>query len=69
MDHHYVSDGSHRHFDLEKVQQDILQQHKNIERQINQLKNNIALIRGYDRPACSKHNRVRNSHHVEETLF
>lgn len=41
MDHHYVPDGSHRHHELEKVQREILQQHKHIETQLNSLRDNI----------------------------
>lgn len=41
MDHHYVPDGAHRHHELEKVQREILQQHKYIESQLNSLKDNI----------------------------
>jgi|WetSurMetagenome_2_1015567.scaffolds.fasta_scaffold13654_4 hypothetical protein len=41
MDHHYIPDGSHRHPDIEKVQREILQQHKYIETQLNALRDNI----------------------------
>lgn len=34
-------DGAHRHLEIEKVQKDILQQHKHIETQLNQLKEHI----------------------------
>lgn len=41
-DHYnYVPDGSHRHHEIEKVQREILQQHKYLETQLNQLRDTI----------------------------
>ncbi|AEB00372.1 hypothetical protein [Clostera anachoreta granulovirus] len=43
--HNYVADGAHRHQDIEKVQREIIQQHKYLETQVNKLKDTIYSMR------------------------
>ncbi|AAS82648.1 ORF90 [Agrotis segetum granulovirus] len=40
----YAPDGAHRHYELERVQKEILQQHKRIESQLNLLRDNLRSI-------------------------
>lgn len=52
--YNYVPDGAHRHRELEKVQKEILQQHKYLETQINSLRNNMRAYCGT--PTCNSIN-------------
>ncbi|AQQ80373.1 ORF106 [Betabaculovirus altermyunipunctae] len=54
--YNYVPDGAHRHRELEKVQKEILQQHKYIESQINALRTNMKAYCGT--PMCNTINDV-----------
>jgi hypothetical protein len=60
MDYHYTADGAHRHHELEKVQQEILKQHKHIESQLNLLNNNIKSL-------CSATNGVCDPSYMVKT--
>ncbi|ABQ52033.1 hypothetical protein SlGVgp090 [Spodoptera litura granulovirus] len=40
-EYNYVPDGAHRHLEIERVQKEIIKQHKYIESQLNLLKNSI----------------------------
>ncbi|QOD40053.1 Maph90 [Matsumuraeses phaseoli granulovirus] len=55
-EHKYVPDGAHRHYDIEKVQKEILQQHKYLETQMNQLKDNIQRVCSSNGIVCSGDN-------------
>lgn len=52
----YVPDGAHRHREIEKVQKEILQQHKYLEGQINALRTNMKAYCGT--PTCNVLNDV-----------
>nr|AXS01121.1 ORF101 [Spodoptera frugiperda granulovirus] len=54
--YNYVPDGAHRHQELEKVQKEIMQQHKYLESQINSLRANMKAYCGT--PTCNAINDV-----------
>ncbi|ACZ63570.1 PrGVORF84 [Pieris rapae granulovirus Wuhan] len=56
-------DGAHRHVEIEKTQHEIIQQHKYLETQINQLKqniNNICSMSGMNCYDTTEYNGNRN---------
>ncbi|QBQ01641.1 PlxyGVORF83-like protein [Hyphantria cunea granulovirus] len=65
MDYHYPADGAHRHHELEKVQQEILKQHKHIENQLNQLSNNIKSLCSASNGLCDPSYLVKTTTAVE----
>lgn len=50
--YNYVPDGAHRHPELEKIQRDIMQQHKYLETQLNSLRDNIQNVCNYNGLNC-----------------
>nr|AUF82064.1 hypothetical protein [Cryptophlebia leucotreta granulovirus] len=51
-DNSIVPDGAHRHTELEKVQKEILNQHKYLETQLNMLRDNIRSICSTNGMSC-----------------